>query len=721
MSDVVAAPQKGEVRARESIPSDVDQRLKRGREGLTEVQARRLLAIQFANGNHFAELSKDGTKVTNLSTTAVAQGGEKPDHRVRRSHDIITPMLKRKISSATQREPDWESTASTGDPEDYAAARLSLRLARAGYSLWGFPTAENKALWWAMVTEEAFARASWNANVGPFTDVSHHPEADVEDEQGNKPYAGQSDPENPQWRGKGEVAVTVYSGLEVIWEPGVDYEDSRWCAVEHIRAIEELEDEPDFLKVAADGKLQPDASTSTTGRSTAREKKGSKLCVVTEYFERPCPKYPKGRWSTFANGRKILPDEDYPLQDAKGEVVDRPCLRRLTYDIDGASDRAKGLIQQLIDTVRSYDQAINKQSEYSQIGLVAQLLAAEGVLLTDPTDEPGLVIEYDRTLANGEKPEWRESIPFPNELFTMEERAKQRFSEISFDEAIPAGVRASSAEAVNQLVALNKVAWQQFVDNFDRFRAEVMTDCLVLAQRHYSSDRLLKFRGTTGWESVGDFEGADLRDQTDVRIRQSGTQLQTRSEVEQRILQLVQVFPGVFPPEVVIEALNSATPEKLIEGYEEDVGRAHRTIEQMRAGTFWDQPPRPALPGEEAPQLDPATGEPMIDPATGEPVMLTEVPGWLPRPFDSIPILKSAVEQWMKSDDWERAEPDVKQASLHFYQVLLDIEAKKAQRSAELQNQLAEQQGLANAGKETPPKPMPSLPGAQAPPAPAGE
>jgi hypothetical protein len=688
---------------RQPIPKDVEERLKRGRAGLAEVQARRLLGIEFANGNHFSELNRDGTKVTNLSTVPVALGGEKPDHRVRRSHDIVSPMLQRKTSAATQRDPDWESTGATSDPEDYAGSRLALKIARAGYPVWGFPTGEQRALWWAMVTEEAFGRAAWNANVGPYEDVSQHPEAEVEDPPGSGefPYAGQPHPEKPQWRGRGEIAVTIYSGLEVLWEPGVDFENSRWYAVEHARSVEELEDEEGYIKVPGET-LAADARTASEGRAVSKEKKGSKLAMVTEYFERPCRKYPKGRWSTYASGRKILPDDDYPMQDNEGRVVDTPCLRRLIYDVDASSDRAKGLVQKIIDTVRSYDQAINKQSEYSQIGLVAQLMAAEGVLLTDPTDEPGLVLEYDRSLARGEKPEWRENITFPSELFEMEERAKARFSDMAFDEDIPPQLE--SGKAIGQARELSSSAWQRFIDDFNRFRSELMSDCLVIAQRKYGPDRVMKYQGTTGWESVKDFEGADIRGQTDVKVKSTATETQSREQVEQRIMQLAQTFPGVFPPEVVIEALNSANPEKLIQGYEEDVGRAHRVVQMIREGRFWDEPDRPALPGEEALKVD-LRGNPMV-------------PGWLPRPFDSLPITKAAIEEWMKTDDWDRSSQEVKEASLFYYQKILDLESQQALRQEEQQNALAEEQGMANASKEQGPKTPPSQPGAETAPPP---
>jgi hypothetical protein len=696
VADVASEP-----KAKESIPAEIEARLKRGRDGLSEVVARRQLGIKFANGQHFAEINEDGSKVVDISTATVALGGTKDDHRVRRSHDIVSPMLGRKISSAMQREPEWESTAVASDMSDYAAARIAMRLARAGYEPWGFPTAEEKALWFAMVTEEAFGRAAWNPNVGPFVDVSVHPEADkveyVDDGEGGqrevRPFAGQPDPENPVIRGRGEIGVTVYSGLEVLWEPGVDFEESRWYAVEHVRSVEEIEAEPGFIKIATE-KLRADAQTASDNRRTAREKKGSNLCVTTEYFERPCPKYPRGRWQTFANGRKIFKDEDYPYVDAEGNVVDRPCLRRLIYDIDGSNDRAKGLVQKVIDEVRGYDQAINKQAEYAQIGLVAQILAAEGVLLTDPTDEPGLVVEYDRTLANGEKPEWRENISFPDELFTMEERAKQRFTEITFDQDIPNQVE--SGVGISQVVELNRAAWQRFVDRFDRFRSGLMSDGLVLAQRNYGADRLMKFRGALGWEPVGDFQGADIRNQTDVAVKQSATQMLTRPQVEQRIMQLVQTFPNTFPPEIVIEALSSANPEKLVQGYEEDVGRAHRIIEQLRNGTFWGQPLRPALPGEEV--LEWIGDHPMV-------------PGWLPRPFDSLPIYKTALENWMKTDDWDRSPRQTKDASLFYYQKLIDLETAAQLREEEVQSQVAEEQGIANAGKEPGPKLSPSLPG----------
>jgi hypothetical protein len=82
--------------------------------------------------------------------------------------------------------------------------------------------------------------------------------------------------------------------------------------------------------------------------------------MVRDYYERPCPKWPRGRWLTIANGRVIVdnrlidptaeyPWQDYPLKDADGTVLDEPLLHRLVYTHDPDDDDDLGLTWQLID------------------------------------------------------------------------------------------------------------------------------------------------------------------------------------------------------------------------------------------------------------------------------------------------------------------------------------------------------------------------------------
>ena len=701
-----------------TIPSDVEAKLKRGRLRLKQLAPSRRECIEFTNGNQYVYINADGATLGRQGLVPISQGGTKPDHRVRIAHNQILPIIKAKVASATSQIPSYECNPSTADQEDMSAAKLAGKVASAGYDLWDIKRAMKKLVWNAMVTDEGFIRAYWDGTVGPYVDVSQYPEGPE----------GMPDPGSPEYVGMGEIKVQGYSGLEVMWEPGVDLPDSRWIAIEHGRPVEEVEQEPGFMG----GSLKADAEA--TGNSTSKVQAGAKLVLVTEYLERPCPQWPNGRRLFFANKRLIFPEEPYPLQNGEGEVVDEPCIHRLAYDVDPSSDHDRGLVRNLIGPQRQYNNAANKIAEWMQQALIPQLLAEEGSLVTPPTDEPGSVVEYRPTMPGQKAPEWRTVPQIPPQLFQICEEAMSEMSTMSHSFEIPAGIRGASA--IQAIYEKDELAWQDFTTDLADVHSRLMRDCLVLVQRHYTEERLVKFRGRTGWENIADFKGADIRNQTDIRVLPGSLEPKTRTSIEQRIMNIAQMFPGYFPPEVLLSALEGGSAEGLIEGYEEDVARANLVIGQIRAGTFWKQPPRPVFPGEEAPKLDeqgqpewitpPTPGTPPevgpegpipgteVPPTPGQPVMETELPGWMPRPFDNVAVHKAVFTSWMKTDDWEKLDEESKQASMAYYSALLDIESKKAQRDAAMQTEQAEQAGMMNAAK--PPganvKPMPSLPAA---------
>ncbi len=699
----------------------VEERKKRGKERLARLAPPRKEATAFAENEHYVSLGKEN-KLVRLSTVPVAQGGEKPDHRVRLSRDIVSPVLKSKISAVTQRTPSYESTSTSPDQEDFSAAKLAEKIAAGGYELWRLRKANKKLVWNALVTKEGFIRPYWNPNVGPFIEIDKTVEVMGPEGPEDVPT------EETETIGMGEVGIQTYSGLEVSGEDGVDFEDSRWYLIENARPLEEVEKEPGFTGK----KLTADAESSDSPAS----KKGSKLVMVSEYLERPCPEWPEGRRLIFANDRIIFPEEAYPLRDAQGQIVDEPCLHRLTYDID-AKGEGKGLVSSMLESVRQYDQAGNKILEWVQLTLVPRLLAEEGTMVTEPDDTPGGIDEYN-SLAGGNKPEWQKNPGVPRELFELQDRSQLELANITQD-GQPAAAKAESGKQAQAILQNAAVAWQDFVEDYAEIQGRVMRDCLTLVQLHYSEDRLVKFRGRTGWEGVADFKGADLRNQTDVRVNAASLEPRTRATNEQRIMNIANMFPGYFPPEVLISALEGGSAEKLIEGYEDDVSRINRIISLIRSGGFWDMPKRPVFPGEEAPKINPLTGEvewvqppreavfsePSIDPETGVevppqevepafpgiPVMETELPGWMPRAFvDNVGVWKSVLGTWMKTDDWENnLDPAGQRATMDVFQALLESEQKEAQRKQAMQSEMAASAGMQNAARP-PGKPMPSLP-----------
>lgn len=674
------------------IPPDVAAKIKRGKARLKELQPRRQLCIEFTNDKHYGWLAEDGSKLRYQGTVSTLLGGKRPDHRVRRSHDLIGPMVQAKVSAATQRVPGYEVNPSTSDPEDYTAAQIAKKVVNAGYELWRVKRAFQKLVWNALVTEEGFIMAYWDSSIGPYVDVNEDPEG------------------KPQHVGVGDVRISVFNGLEVMWEPGVDFEESRWWAVEHARPRDAVEAEPGFLG----GKLPADAQMAVREGANAEQ---SNLALIIEYLERPSPQFPDGRRQWHCAGKQIFPEEGYPNTDAKGEVVDEPCLHRLGYTVNPASDRDKGMVKSMIESQRLYDFSLNKISEFAQIGLVPQMMAPIGAIKVPPTDEPASITEWDPATPGAAEPKWRETLGIPQELFKLREEALGEMRFIAHDNEVPSQVSAN--QAVQSILQQNEISWEDLIANMAEVYSRVARDCLTLVQRHYTEDRMLKFRGRAGYMPIEDFKGADLRDQTDVRVQPGSLTPLTRVAIEQRIQNIAQMFPGYFPPEVLLSAMNNGNAEGLLEGYEEDVGRINYIINQIRAGTFEQMGMRPVWPGEEpGPRLDPETGEPewiqppgsrppQENPETGElipdpgvPVMETEVPAWMPRPgVDNPKVWGAVLSNWCKSDEFAHLAPQQQEAAMQVFGALRDLEMREAQREQELQSQIAEQQGMANASR----------------------
>jgi hypothetical protein len=639
----------------------VMERIRRSRKQAEDLTPEWKECLEFARGNHYAFVSSRN-KLTNQATKESYDGRGKPKWRVRQSRNLIFAILDSKISAATQRVPGYEVIPSTTDSEDVSGAKLAEKIALSGYESWSLRRATEAATYYALTTGEAFAFPYWDSGVGPF----------VETEQGVV--------------GIGDVRVKVYGAPEVSWEPGCQFDDSPFYVIEHARPIDSVKNEEGFLGT----KLTPDAELDWRGEKT----EPSQMVLVTEYLERPTAEYPNGRRMTIANGKLIFPADDYPLKGTDGRALDAPCLHRLSYMIDPSNDRDQGLVKQLIEPMRTFNDALNKVSEWKNVALSPQILAPVGSLdaRTRPSDEPGSVVYYNPIV--GHEPKWRPVPPIPSELFALADRMERLMGFISSDNQVPSQVE--SGKGIQSLLERDRLAWQNFIVKLADWHSAVMRDCLTLVQRYYTEPRVIQFRGRTGWESIRDFMGINLRNQTDVRVAPGSLEPRTRQAIEQRVMNYAQL--GWVSPEAAMAAIDGGTAEKLIESYELDIARANLIISKLRSGEFLNEPPRPIFPGEEA--MDPQTGE-----------MLMEVPGWMPREgVDNVAVHKAVFSDWFKTDDWDTLAPEYKEASLLYFSALIEIETRQAERAKQLQAEEAMSQGMMNAAKPDMGTPQSSLP-----------
>jgi hypothetical protein len=668
------------------VPPDIEAGLQRGRQVMKRDAAKRRLCMRFERGDTWWWID-ERSHLNNTQTVTTAGGGGKPPHKVRNAYNFIRPIVEDKVSAATQRIPGFNVDPSTNDPEDAGAAKLSEKMSIYGYDQWRMrSTAVN-----AVKTAIAHGGASytipyWESNIGPYVDV------------------------DGEQVGTGDVRLLVLNGNEVYWEAGAEFETSPWWATERARLITEVM----HTRGYCGGKLTANASTSDipTDRQPA-----DNMVMVTERFERPCPKYPRGRWLTIADGKVIVDArlidprmetawQDYPLKDPDGRVLDEPLIHRLVYTHDPDDDDDLGLVWQLIDFQRAAQDCINKMLEYKNRGLNLQMLAPVNSLINQPDDVPNSV-RYYKLSPNGEKPEW-ESPPSGQILNALQQIFNlviEQMNRVASYEDVQAesNVAARTAQAV---IEQSMARWQSFLGDLAEWWSRLMRHCLLLVARFYDEPRTLEIRGRMGWESIRDFKGAHLMGQTNVRVWPSSLEYLSKNQIMAKTQYYASM--GWISGEQAIASIEGGMAEKLTEGYDQDVAKVNRIINRIRDGSVMEMPTRTEM-------------HEVVDPLTGMAQKVPEeVPIWMPNEWDSVPVWKQQLGLWLKTQDYEALAteyPERAEVAKLMWNGLNTIEEQKALQAAQQQQAMAQSLGMGNAAAPQGPPATPSVPNAAGMPA----
>jgi hypothetical protein len=664
-------------------PPDIDRCVKRAYTRMKRHAPQRRLCIRFERGDSFSYLDNNGAMQT-LSTATNPRGGGKPPHRIRNRYNYIRPIIEEKVSAATQRVPAYEVVPTTADPEDAGAASLATKVAVYGYDQWNLRAATINAVKTAIgLGGSAYAMPYFERDVGPYTQV------------------------DGEWVGQGDIRVKVFGGNEVGWEPGTDFDYSPyWCTWQAL-PCEEIERFPGYVG----GKIVPDAASSDIPNDVPAE---AHMAMVCDYYERPCPKWPQGRWLTLCNGRVIVDNrkidptaeyawQDYPLRDSNDEVIDECLLHRLVYTHDPDDDDDLGLTWQLIDFERSIQDCDNKMLEYKNRGLNLQMLAVAGTIMQKPDDVPG-AIRYYKAGPNGEQPRWEDppSAQILNALIQIKNQFLQDMQMVAAFQDIQADPNVA-ARTGQLAIETAHARWQSFLGDLAEWHSRLMRHCLMLVARYYTEPRLLDIRGRLGWEPIKDFRGAKLMGQTNVRVFPGSLEYLSKQSIMNKVQFYFQI--GAVTPQRAMQAIERGQIDVLTQGYDLDMARINNIIQRIKDGTVMDMPTKPM----KVPAIDPATGGPAMDPATGQQAKVdVDVPGWMPDEWDDVPVWKENLAIWLKSDDYERSSKDAQEQGRLMWQALGELEADKAAKAAQEQMAMAQGLGMQNAAAPQGPPSLPS-------------
>lgn len=653
------------------VPPDIEARIKRGQDAMSEGAPRRNECLRFARNEQYWWVDSQNTLHEQETTASYERRGGKARHRVRSVRNYIYDHVETEVAGAMQRIPGYNVLPTSNEPRRVSAARLARKVLYYGWEQWGMREARERAVRFAIIANEGFVWPYFDTNVGPYVEV------EVVDEEGDP--TGET-----KVVGKGEIKFRIYGPNEVFWEPGLKFKDSPWLGVKQACDVGEVMARDGYVG----GKLDPDAQQAeTSDRDNAQER----LVLVTEYLERPSKRQPKGRWITIANGRVIIPERPYPCRDGEGKVLDEPVLHELHYTEDPDSDRNWGLVHFLIAAQRQLNHAVSKIAEWVNLTLNPQLLVINGKVLSGKlNDTPGALV---RVAGTGEV-RWKEVPQIPPELFKQKEEAIIDMGRIAAQNDIPSQVE--SGKGIQYAIEKDASRRANWFANLAQWDSRIARHCLYLVQRHYSAPRLLQVRGEQGIEPIRDFVGSELLGEVDVRVTPDSVEPRTRESIEARILGYAE--RGWISPHEAMAAINAGTAEGLVQSYERDIARANLIIQKVKEG--------PEVLLQNTPGRRPFFGEdPGIDPETGE--VREFVPGWMPRPFDDIAVQKDTLADFMKTSEYDDFDPPRQEAIGAVYDAYLALEAKQQAQAAMAQEVTAESLGMSNAARQPGPPPLP--------------
>lgn len=327
---------------------------------------------------------------------------------------------------------------------------------------------------------------------------------------------------------------------------------------------------------------------------------------------------------------------------------------------------ADSVVTDLIPIQREYNRTRGQIIEAKNKMSHPQLMAAKGSIVASKiTTEPGQVIEYNLGYPAPEP------LPLQNlPAYVLQEldRSLMDFEDISGQHQVskgqvPSGVTA--ATAINFLQEQDESMLSVTHEGIEEAFEKIGYQTLCYVKQYWDMPRKVKVVGKDGFFNVVSFQGADLRDNTDIRV-EAGSSLPTSKAAKQAFL-MDMMTQGFIPPEKGLELMDMGGVQRLYEEIRVDAAQASRENMRMAAVTQ-DQieqfamtyVPTDPVTGQKNPELgliDPNTGQPLQDQA-GNP---TQPPLIVPvNSYDAHQVHIQIHNTYRKSQEFEQLPQEIK-------------------------------------------------------------
>ena len=427
---------------------------------------------------------------------------------------------------------------------------------------------------------------------------------------------------------EGEVCSEAVIPFNVVLDPmGDSLQKKRWVGIKSLKDKEWVEDtfktkittgSGDIQTVDYERRLMKLVSQVSpwkgAGIETGLLAHDEDMVLFREVEFCPTEKYPNGRYIVVCNNQLI---SDMPRMIIKSEPgVWFYSLTDFHYNRVPGRFWSDSGINDLIspqNTINEIDQmlAMNRKS------LGRNRVALPTGVVIKKVNEGGtgfLAFEYDPRTTGGVAPQIMQGTPLPTQIVEERMIQKVQFQDSAGDpKNILKGQAPSAQSSGVQVDILRETAERSHYPDTDRFNRSlnrVYKKRLLLAQEVYTESRVLKIVGKGNKVEIKQFLGADLKDNTDVKLELDNGLSTTRSGQLQLLMDMAtKGYLGNLEenPELRSEFLQRAGLSGFSEHVNADISRAERENSAIAMGSFENIF---LLDDEQEPEMGP-DGQPM--------------------------------------------------------------------------------------------------------------
>lgn len=503
-----------------------------------------------------------------------------PWWRVRPVINRIMPTILKDLATLTGNKPTAIVVPASAEETDMYAAMAGEQIWQSQYDTKKLKATFRRAMWWTLNCGTGYVKTVWNeakqdityAHETPFhVYVPDFRAEDVEDQ----PFLIHAQLRSEEY---------VKANFKDMVHPGGNLSNAK-----------EILD-PSFLNILDADQLERQHNT-----------------LVLEVWVKPglMSDFPSGLFMTIVGSTIVQAGEGWPFQH--GEFP----FAKFDY-IPSGKYYGMSLTETLIPLQKEYNRTRGQIIESKNLMAKPKLLYPRGSIdMSKITTEPGQGIPYTPGF---EKPTPLPMQDLPAYVLQELDRILIDWQDIAGQHEVSKGQVPTGVTAATAISFLQERDESQLSATFDSMEdgiGKVARHTLSHANEFWDQPRLVKITGTDGSFDAMSFSGADLKDNTDIRIENGSALPQSKAAKQALILDLMKM--GFVKPDKGLEVMDIGGINKIYDQVQVDKRAAQR--ENLRMSKMTEELYQQFLE-QNPPEVDPMTGQP------GPPPLPVKVNTW---------------------------------------------------------------------------------------------